>query len=141
MKKWIFETPYFELIFWSAALIGLWYMDPYLDHFSLCPLDNLGMAWCPGCGFGRSIGLLLKGELAASWSLHPLGGFGLSIIIFRVFELVVNIKTAYEHGKCTKAPSGTGGNGIGIYTGNPEKHECCTRSLVCPGLPAAEHGH
>src|SRR5690554_321967 len=123
MKKLIRETPFRELIFWSVGLLALWYTDPSGHHFGLCPLDNMGLTWCPGCGFGRSISFLMNGNLAASWSLHPLGGFGLFIIIFRVFEIVGNIKTTYKHGKCTKAPSGTGGNGIGVYTGNPEKYE------------------
>lgn len=87
MKKCIFKTPILELIFWCIGLAGLWWMDPARDHIGLCPLYHLGIAWCPGCGLGRSIAFLMKGDLSASWNLHPLGGFALLVISSRIFEI------------------------------------------------------
>lgn len=87
-----------ELIFWCLGLVGLWYMDPLADHTSLCPLHNLGLEWCPGCGLGRSISFLMKGELVASWNQHPLGGFALGVILYRIFEIIKLKKTRYNYG-------------------------------------------
>lgn len=87
-----------ELIFWCGALISLWLFDPYGSHYSLCPLDNLGVKWCPGCGLGRSIGLLMKGNFIASWEMHPLAGFALVVIIFRIFEIIKHLKTTNNYG-------------------------------------------
>jgi hypothetical protein len=88
-----------ELIFWIGALIGIFFIDPYgAQHFSLCPLDNLGLDWCPGCGLGRAMSLLSKGDIQASWSMHPLAMFAFAVIVFRIFELIRNIKTTRYYG-------------------------------------------
>jgi hypothetical protein len=88
-----------ELIFWIGALIGILLIDPYgPQHFSLCPLDNLGITWCPGCGLGRAMSLMTKGELQASWSMHPLAMFGFAVIIYRIIQLIRNIKTIKNYG-------------------------------------------
>ncbi len=92
------KTP-LELIFWIGALIGIFLIDPYgAHHFSLCPLDNLGLDWCPGCGLGRAMSLLSKGNIQASWSMHPLAMFAFAVIVFRIFELIRNIKTTKYYG-------------------------------------------
>ncbi|MFD2036657.1 DUF2752 domain-containing protein [Belliella marina] len=88
-----------ELIFWIAALIGILRIDPYdAHHFSLCPLDNLGISWCPGCGLGRAMSLLTRGDFQASWSMHPLAMFAFAVIIYRIFELIRNKKTTKHYG-------------------------------------------
>ena len=87
-----------ELIFWCAALVSLWFLNPNESHYSLCPLDQLGFTWCPGCGLGRSIGLLMKGKVAASWQLHPLGGFALMVILYRIFEILKHLQTKHNYG-------------------------------------------
>lgn len=87
-----------ELIFWCFALISLWQLDPNGAHYSLCPLYHLGVDWCPGCGLGRSMSLLMKGELWASWKLHPLGGFALAVIIYRIFEILKHLQTKHNYG-------------------------------------------
>lgn len=49
-------------------------MDPAGTHMiSLCPLDALGVPFCPGCGLGHAVAHLARGELAASLQAHPLG--------------------------------------------------------------------
>lgn len=88
-----------ELIFWLGSLIGILLIDPYgADHFSLCPLDNFGLDWCPGCGLGRSMSLLIKGDLKASWSMHPLAMFAFAVIIYRIIQLIRNIKIRKHYG-------------------------------------------
>ncbi|UJP67112.1 DUF2752 domain-containing protein [Mongoliitalea daihaiensis] len=88
-----------ELIFWIGALIGILFIDPYgPNHFTLCPLDNLGFDWCPGCGLGRSMSLLTKGDFKASWSMHPLAMFAFVVIVLRIIQLIRNNKTTRNHG-------------------------------------------
>lgn len=88
-----------ELIFWSVSLLSLALMEPGHDHhFSLCPLDLLGVTWCPGCGLGRAINLLMHGYFSASFAMHPLAGFALVIISFRIIQLIKNIKTYNYYG-------------------------------------------
>jgi hypothetical protein len=88
-----------ELIFWIGALIGILFIDPYgPQHFTLCPLDNLGFTWCPGCGLGRSMSLLIKGDFQASWSMHPFAMFAFAVIVYRIIQLIRNIKTIKHYG-------------------------------------------
>lgn len=82
-KKWPFE-----LIIWSAALILLALSYPSSNHFTLCPLENLGISWCPGCGLGRSISYLFYGEVKLSFQQHFLGIPALIILIQRILQLL-----------------------------------------------------
>lgn len=77
-----------ELIFWVAAIIALAMANPQEHHFTLCPLANLGFDWCPGCGLGRSISALLKGDIYASFNYHWFGIPALLIIIYRIYQLL-----------------------------------------------------
>ncbi|WP_262247988.1 DUF2752 domain-containing protein [Parapedobacter soli] len=76
-----------EWMCWIAALGLLYFSDPHVHHFSLCPLDNLGIAWCPGCGVGRSIALLMHGNIEASLGMHWLGIPAFLVIVYRIFVL------------------------------------------------------
>jgi hypothetical protein len=76
-----------ELFCWISALVLLATADPHAHHFTLCPLANLGITWCPGCGLGRSITSLFHGELSASFSHHWLGLPALALIGNRIFQL------------------------------------------------------
>lgn len=60
------------------------------DHlpFTWCPLANLGIQWCPGCGLGRSITQLFHGNIAESLKLHWFGIPALLIICMRVVTLL-----------------------------------------------------
>lgn len=89
-------SPYFELIIWSVALLLLAIM-PFGENFvSLCPLHAFGFRFCPGCGLGRSIHNVFRGELYASFHMHPLGIPALAILIHRIYTLFKNIKTIKE---------------------------------------------
>ncbi len=76
-----------ELVCWVLGLILLYISDPHAHHYTLCPLENAGFDWCPGCGLGRSIALLMHGELEASLGMHWLGIPAFFIIIHRIYTL------------------------------------------------------
>jgi len=85
-KAWISKLPV-ELICWVSALTLLYFSNPHAHHFTLCPLENAGFDWCPGCGLGRSIALLMHGELEASLGMHWLGIPAFLVIIHRIYTL------------------------------------------------------
>lgn len=62
-------------------------INPAAAHVSLCPIKNLGFAWCPGCGLGHSISYIFHGEIEKSWNSHPLGLFAISVIFHRIITL------------------------------------------------------
>ncbi|HEY0770280.1 MAG TPA: DUF2752 domain-containing protein [Sphingobacteriaceae bacterium] len=82
-----------ELICWTTGLILLSQYEAALQHhFSLCPLYNLGVSWCPGCGLGRSIASFLHGDVSDSIKHHWFGIPGLFILLYRVFYLLRNFR-------------------------------------------------
>lgn len=84
---WFKRVPV-EALIWTAGILFLLFFDPsHTSQFTICPLHHLGFSFCPGCGLGRSIAFLLNGELAASWSAHPLGIPALLILLFRILKL------------------------------------------------------
>jgi hypothetical protein len=85
----LFFRKNFELIFWVSALVLLFTMVPSTEHFTLCPLANLGLSFCPGCGIGHSIHEAMWFDFSASFSSHPLGIFALIIILFRIIKLIL----------------------------------------------------
>lgn len=84
--KYIKSFP-IELTFWILALVLLATANPHEHHFSLCPLANLGITWCPGCGLGRSITALFHGDVSASFSHHWFGIPALILICYRIYQL------------------------------------------------------
>ena len=97
MKKiFVFLWMNLEMFFWLAALVALFFMEPVGEHFSFCPLKNAGFEYCPGCGMGHSIHFALHLDFIKSIVQHPLGIFGLAVIIFRIIELFrLNFKNNY----------------------------------------------
>lgn len=78
-----------EALVWIAALFYLaFFNDPFHQHFTICPLANAGFDYCPGCGLGNSISLLLNGYIAESFNAHLLGIPAVLIIVYRIFSLV-----------------------------------------------------
>ncbi len=74
------------------ALLLLAIMPPTDAHYSLCPLNAVGINFCPGCGLGHSISWLFHGNLTASFNSHPLGIFAVIVLISRIIKLTVNLK-------------------------------------------------
>ncbi|WP_026967136.1 DUF2752 domain-containing protein [Algoriphagus terrigena] len=88
-----------ELVFWIGSIVAILMLEPQLgSHLSLCPLDQLGFDWCPGCGLGRSMNLLARGEFKASWSMHPLAILAFGVIFHRIWNLIRNLKTTHNYG-------------------------------------------
>jgi hypothetical protein len=84
-----------EAVIWTAGLIALACYHPETEvHVSLCPLANLGFDFCPGCGLGRSISHLFRGQFMASFQAHPLGIFAVIILVYRIVKLSL---THYQH--------------------------------------------
>lgn len=83
-----------EWMCWVSALFLLYLSNPHVHHFSLCPLDYIGIAWCPGCGLGRSIALFMHGELQESIRMHWLGIPAFFVIVHRIYSLS---KRAYNN--------------------------------------------
>lgn len=79
-----------ELLCWVSALLYLALLEPGGDHFTLCPLANLGFSWCPGCGLGRSVSSLLHADFASSLHYHWLGLPALIILLHRISVLLKN---------------------------------------------------
>jgi len=75
-----------EALVWLAGLLLLATSDG-TAHFTLCPLQNMGWDFCPGCGLGKSITLLFQGKFHASLQAHPLGIFAVIILSFRIINL------------------------------------------------------
>lgn len=69
--KWLWRKK--EAFIWMGALIFLAISDPALHHYTLCPLDNLGFHFCPGCGLGRSVGYFFRLDFKNAFLSHPLG--------------------------------------------------------------------
>lgn len=89
-----------EAFMWAAALVYLFFIDPYkTQHYSLCLFNNLGIDFCPGCGMGRSIAMLYHGDFIHSFQMHPLGLFALVIILARIYKL---FKNRNNHQQLTK---------------------------------------
>tara|TARA_R110002020_G_scaffold157109_1_gene339491 strand:- start:10 stop:351 length:342 start_codon:yes stop_codon:yes gene_type:complete len=98
ITQWMSNLP-LELIFWIGSIIAVLFLDPHASsHLSLCPLSQLGFEWCPGCGLGRSMNLLARGELQASWNMHPLALLAYVVIISRIWQLIKNLKTTHNYG-------------------------------------------
>lgn len=95
-----------ELMVWTGALLFLACTNTSgISHFSLCPLDIMGLDWCPGCGLGRSIRYMLQGDPIRSFVQHWFGIPALIILIYRILQLLNNFlinldkPTQFQHGK------------------------------------------
>jgi hypothetical protein len=60
---------------WALPLAALGLallVDPRRDGPTLCPFALLTGTACPGCGLTRAVAWLVRGDLGAALSLHPL---------------------------------------------------------------------
>ena len=78
-----------EAAIWILGILYLAIINsPESIHFTICPLKNLGIEFCPGCGLGNSISYLFRGDLVSSFRTHPLGIFALFIITLRIISII-----------------------------------------------------
>jgi len=86
----------FEAAVWILGLLFLIFIHiPGETHFTICPLANIGIDFCPGCGLGNSISYLFKGDFNESFHAHPLGFFALIIITLRIITIIKNNRRKY----------------------------------------------
>ena len=88
-----------EAVVWTCGIVALAFLDPHApDAATLCPFHHIGVwlgaalgsgpvEFCPGCGLGRSIAALWRGDVALSWSLHPLGLPAVGVLAAHVARL------------------------------------------------------
>jgi len=78
-----------ELMAWITALFVPFFIDPWAsNHFSICFFKWIGIDWCPGCGLGKSIAFLYRGEWRLSFESHWLGAAATFLLAYRVFNLL-----------------------------------------------------
>jgi hypothetical protein len=77
-----------EALIWIAALMILAISNPADHHYTLCPLDNLGITYCPGCGLGRAIGYFFRLDFVSSFLSHPLGIPAVLLLIYRSINIL-----------------------------------------------------
>lgn len=97
-----FTGQHLELLIWVAAVVGLFFSSADNHHYTLCPLDNLGFSYCPGCGLGRSVSLALHGRLTDSLQMHPFGLIAVIVILHRIF-ILSNSFIKFNHLKTQKS--------------------------------------
>jgi hypothetical protein len=77
-----------ETIVWLGGLITLAFIKvDSVNHFTVCPIRNLGWDFCPGCGLGMSIHYFLHFDFTNSINAHPLGIFAAVVLIYRISVL------------------------------------------------------
>lgn len=76
-----------EWIALLAALVAMALINPYTDLPTLCPIERLGITFCPGEGFGRSVALAVRGQFQASYEMHAMGMPGIGLIVHRIFSI------------------------------------------------------
>lgn len=94
-----------EAIIWICGLIYLAAGAPG-GNWSICPLDILGLDFCPGCGLGKSVSLIFKGEWEQAWAAHPLGFAALPILSIRSLSLLhktITNNNNSHHGTSTRS--------------------------------------
>jgi hypothetical protein len=95
-----------EAAIWIGALLYLAYVHtPGETHYAICPINNMGFDFCPGCGLGNSISLFFQGEMYNSFLSHPLGLLALTVLIIRIIQLIKNNWSNYGKHLTTNALS------------------------------------
>jgi len=78
-----------EAAVWITGILLLAFIPFYNEnHFTICPIKNLGFNFCSGCGLGKSIQYLFHLNFIESFNAHPLGIIALPILIFRLITLL-----------------------------------------------------
>jgi hypothetical protein len=84
---WLWQKK--EALIWIGALIFLALSNPAVHHYTLCPLDNLGFSYCPGCGLGRSVGYFFRLDFESSFYSHPLGIPAVLLLFYRSVKVLI----------------------------------------------------
>ncbi len=95
---WLMRSPLHKIPLEALALGGgvvvvILLGSVFDSGVSFCLSRVLGLGECWGCGLGRSIMHISHGDLAASFSAHPLGIPAIIVVIGRIFHLVRRSRT------------------------------------------------
>lgn len=86
--KWVRKNS--ELMAWSFALTIPFFIDPAAsNHFTICLFHHLGFEHCPGCGLGRSMAWLYRGEFLHSFQTHFLAIPTIILLAYRILQLTI----------------------------------------------------
>lgn len=89
-----------ELLILGGGLIAVGRMAPQGTHLiTLCPLDLLGLSFCPGCGLGHAVAYLVRGEFVASLGAHPLGIPAVIILVLHIGHLLRHVMGRVGRGR------------------------------------------
>jgi len=81
----------FEAAVWLGGLLYLTFINPYdTEHLNFCLFSLAGIENCPGCGLGKSISMIFRGDIIGSLNTHPLGIPAVILISKRIFQLTRN---------------------------------------------------
>ena len=95
-----------EAAIWIGTLLYLAFLHtPGETHFVICPINNLGFDFCPGCGLGNSISFIFQGKIYNSFLSHLLGLLALTVLIIRIIQLIKNNWSNYGKHITTNALS------------------------------------
>jgi hypothetical protein len=95
-QSWRFVWHNLEAFVWAGALISLAIHNPEAQHYTFCPIKNLGFEFCPGCGLGHAISYFFHGEFTKSFYAHPLGVFAIVLLIYRIILIFRNYWIDYK---------------------------------------------
>ena len=73
-----------ELLFFTAALIDLFFANATNPQYILCPLKILKLNFCPGCGLGHALHYLMHGKFKLAWQTHYLAFLALPVLVHRI---------------------------------------------------------
>lgn len=88
--NFIIKSIEWEAVAWILGLIFLLLINPYVkQNFTLCPLKNMGIDFCPGCGLGKAISFIFHFDFSNSFNAHPLGLIAFILILHRIIILLM----------------------------------------------------
>lgn len=90
----VWFSKHFELLCWITALVLFYFLPVSEDKVSLCVFKAMGFGRCPGCGMGHALHYALRGEWSASYQQHPLGIIALLVLLNRIRQLLIQLKTS-----------------------------------------------
>jgi hypothetical protein len=93
---------HFEWFVLAAGLFAMALLNPVSDSASLCVFRAFGFEFCPGCGLGRSVAYVFRGDIIASLQMHPAGIPAVFVIAGRIgsiFKRNRNIHNEKHHEK------------------------------------------
>ncbi|MFA8450643.1 MAG: DUF2752 domain-containing protein [Bacteroidales bacterium] len=79
-----------ELLFWIAAIFILAANDPRRYDNTLCLYTWITGNSCWGCGIGRSISWIFRGEFSKSFDTHAFGFLAIIAIVIRIAMIFKN---------------------------------------------------